>query len=83
MIHTYVRDVMNTVLGYHSLLMYRTLTKYNVVSDQCYTDSDNRLITDLPNLGKILSTPSPISLSWVTSLTNGFDSCDWSSKETG
>jgi len=64
-------------------LMYRTLTKYNVVSEQCLTDSDNRLITDLPNLDEILCIQSPISLSWVTSLTNGPDSCDWSSKETG
>lgn len=58
MIHMYVRDVMNTVLGFHNLLMYRTVTEYNVVSDQCLTDSDNRLITDLPNLDQF----SPIDL---------------------
>jgi hypothetical protein len=49
---------MNTVLGFHNLLMYRTVTEYNVVSDQCLTDSDNRLITDLPNLDQF----SPIDL---------------------
>ena len=74
---------MNTVLGFHNFLMYRNLTKYYVVSDHCLTDSDNRLITDLPNLDQILSTASPISLSWVKSLTNGFHSCDWSGNETG
>jgi hypothetical protein len=56
---------MITVVGFHNLLMYRNLTKYNVVSDHCLTDSDNRLITDVPNLDQILSTPSHISLSGV------------------
>jgi len=79
----YARDVMNTLLGFHTPVMYRTLAKYNVVSGHCLTDSDNRLITDLPTLDQILSTPSPISLIWVTSLTNGFDSRDWSDNETG
>ena len=74
---------MFTVLGFHNLLMYRSLTKYKVVSDRCLTDSDNRLIINLPNLDQILSTLSPISISWVASLTNGFDSCDWSGNETG
>ena len=74
---------MNTVLGFHSHLMYRILTKYNVMSDHCLIDSDNRLITDLQNLDQILSNPSPISLSWVTSLTNVFDSRDWSENEKG
>lgn len=83
MIHMYVRDLMNIVIGFHTLLMYRTLTKCNVVSGHCLTDSDNLLITDLPTLDQILSTPSPISLPWVTSLTNGFDSRDWSDNETG
>jgi len=82
-IRMYVRGVMNIVLGFHTLVLYRTLTKYNVVSGHCLTDSDNRMITDLPSLDQILSIPSPISLPWVTSLTNGFDSRDWSDNETG
>jgi hypothetical protein len=83
MIHMYVRDVMVTVLGFHNLLIYRTLTNYDAVLDHCLIDSDNRLIIDLPNLDQILSNSSHISLSWVTSVTNGFDSCGCSGNETG
>jgi len=73
---------MNSVPSFRTLVRYRTLIKYNVASDHCLADSDNRLITDLPTLDQILSTLSPISLLWVTSLTNGFDSRDWSGNET-
>jgi hypothetical protein len=78
MIHRYLRDVMNTVigfhtvlLGFHTLLLYRTLRVYrgigslSVLGDDC----DNRLITGLPTLDQILCT----SISYLVIRCEFFD----------